>query len=160
MIDALGFAATVISFALWLPQALSTYRNRHDAQALSGLSVGTFVLVLVNATLWGLYAVLTGAFWAGAPGIVNFPLAAWTLWLIWRSRRPGFGAGEEGACACGFASPGPHDFVVTAPPGYGYVHSPCTGATRWGFVAPFGAGEQASRAMREVSAGDPLEPTC
>lgn len=41
--------------------------------------------------------------------------------------------------------------AVTAPPGYGYVHSPCNGVTVAGFVVPEGEGDQASREMREMN---------
>lgn len=52
-------------------------------------------------------------------------------------------------CGCGQVREGiPHDFVVTAPPGYGYVHSPCTGSISWGFATPYGEGAEASRQMR------------
>lgn len=84
--EILGFAGSLISFVLWLPQARATYRARHDAPILAALSAGTPALVVANATIWGMYALLTGAFWVGAPGIVNGPLAIWTLWLIWRAR--------------------------------------------------------------------------
>lgn len=44
-------------------------------------------MLLVNATGWALYGVLTGAFWVGAPGIVNGPLAILSIVLVLRSRR-------------------------------------------------------------------------
>jgi len=37
----------------------------------------------MNACLWGAYAVGTGSLWAGAPGLVNGPLAIVTIVLSW-----------------------------------------------------------------------------
>lgn len=42
-----------------------------------------------------------------------------------------------------------HDFVVTTPPGYGHVHSPCTGVRVPGFTTPHGEGDAAAGRMRE-----------
>lgn len=85
--NALGFAMSVISFVLWLPQARLVWKNRRDPHALAGVSVVTQWLVLTNAIGWALYGVLTGAFWVGAPGIVNGPLAVMTTILVRHSRR-------------------------------------------------------------------------
>lgn len=76
----------LISFVLWLPQARLIWKNRKNAEALQGVSRGTQLLVLVNATGWGLYAYLTEAFWVGAPGLINGPLAVYTLIILQRAR--------------------------------------------------------------------------
>ena len=143
----IGAIASVISFVLWLPQARTTYLHRHDPSALSGLSRGTFMLVLANALLWGLYAVLTKALWVGAPGLINGPLALWTLWLIHRANRSSRQV-DDRECLCGYTGDEPHDFVVTAPPGFGTVHSPCQGATRAGFPTELGKGYEARVVLR------------
>lgn len=85
--DVIGFVSSVISFVLFLPQAKRTWEVRHDPKSLRGVSSGTQWLILCNATLWGVYAVMTGAFWVGAPGLVNAPLAITTLILIGRAKR-------------------------------------------------------------------------
>lgn len=90
----IGATMSVISFVLWLPQARLVWTNRHDAAALSGVSVGTQVLVLVNAIGWAVYGLLTGAIWVGAPGIVNAPLSIATIYLVLRSRRHAVRSGE------------------------------------------------------------------
>lgn len=51
-------------------------------------------------------------------------------------------------CGCGRAGKNsPHDFIVTTPPGYGTVHSPCPGIPQRGFTAPLGTGNIASQTM-------------
>lgn len=85
--DLIGFLSAVISFVLFLPQASLTWTNRGNPEALRSVSAGTQYLILCNAILWGVYAMLTEAFWVGAPGLVNAPLAVVTLVLLHRSRR-------------------------------------------------------------------------
>ena len=87
VVDIIGFTASVISFLLWLPQARQTWKNRSNAQALAGISLTTQALVVMNATLWGAYAVSTNAFWVGAPGIINAPLAVGTIVIAVRAGR-------------------------------------------------------------------------
>lgn len=87
LINVIGFLASCISFILWMPQAAIVWKSRKNPVALSGVSVATQFLVLTNASLWGLYAVLTTSFWVGAPGIINAPLAIMTIALVMRARR-------------------------------------------------------------------------
>ena len=84
--EAIGFVASVVSLVLWWPQAARVWRHRHDGGQLGGVSISTQVLLLVNAALWGAYAVATGSFWVGAPGLVNVPLALLTITLLRRAR--------------------------------------------------------------------------
>ena len=84
--EGIGFVASVISLVLWWPQAARVWRHRHDGGQLGGVSISTQVLLLGNAALWGAYAVVTGSFWVGAPGLVNVPLALLTIALVRRSR--------------------------------------------------------------------------
>lgn len=91
--EGVGFLASAVSFVLWWPQAARVWRHRHDRGQLGGVSISTQVLLLVNASLWGVYAVFTGSFWVGAPGLVNAPLALLTIALLRRSR--GRGAGRR-----------------------------------------------------------------
>lgn len=82
---AVGLAASTISFALWLPQARATWRSRRDPEALRALSRATQWLVVANALLWAVIGIREGNLWIAAPGAVNGPLAAWTLWLLHRA---------------------------------------------------------------------------
>lgn len=127
IIEAIGFLASAISFTIFLPQALRTWRVRNDPIALAGISTGTQLLILANATLWGVYAVLTGAFWVGAPGLLNAPLAAFTIFLIYRSRGSAVAVVPEGCKLC--IDDIKHEIFITAPPGWGSV-MPCSEATR------------------------------
>ena len=87
LVGAVGLMASVTAFVLFLPQALLTWRRRGDVEALRGVALGTQVVLLANAGLWGVYGVLTGAFWVAAPGLLNAPLAVLTIALVLRSRR-------------------------------------------------------------------------
>lgn len=86
-IEILGFAASVVSFVLWWPQAVRVWQCRSSVEHLSGVSVSSQALLLTNATLWGAYAVVTGSLWVGAPGLVNAPLAIVTIVILRRARR-------------------------------------------------------------------------
>lgn len=87
LINLLGFTASIISFIMWLPQAKITWNNRHSPALLTSISEGTQFLVMVNATIWAVYAIATESYWTGAPGLVNLPLALLTLMLIRRAKR-------------------------------------------------------------------------
>lgn len=87
LIEGIGFLASAVSLVLWWPQAARVWRHRHDDGRLGGVSITSQVLLVVNAALWGGYAVVTGSFWVGAPGLVNAPLAVATIVLLRRSRR-------------------------------------------------------------------------
>ena len=82
-----GIAGSVVSLILWWPQALLVWRSRSDPDRLRGVSVTSQVLLLLNAVLWGAYAVATQSLWVGAPGLVNAPLALLTIAVTRRSRR-------------------------------------------------------------------------
>ena len=87
IVSLIGLSAAVVSFVLWLPQALLVWKNRRNPLALSGVSMATQYLVMTNAVLWGVYALATGAYWAGAPGLVNLPLAVMTVSVTRRAIR-------------------------------------------------------------------------
>jgi uncharacterized protein with PQ loop repeat len=87
-IETLGFTASVVSFVLWWPQAVRVWRCRRRGESLSGVSLSSQVLLLLNASLWGAYAVLTESLWVGAPGLINAPLAMVTIVVLARARRP------------------------------------------------------------------------
>lgn len=148
MSDLVGLVASTIAFVLWLPQADLARRRLGDDRALAGLSMGTLWLVLCNAVLWGVYAVMTQAWWVGAPGLVNAPLAVWMLVLVVGARRRLAAVVPPAGCGNLYHPVAEHDLVVTAPPGYGYVHSPCTGVPVPGFVVERGDGDRASQRMR------------
>lgn len=85
--DVVGAIASVCSFLLFLPQAVSTWKNRKDKQALKGISKGTQWLIICNATSWFILGFLEQNIYIALPGVVNLPLAVFTLVLIHRSYR-------------------------------------------------------------------------
>lgn len=127
IVDVVGFLASVTAFVLFLPQAMLTWRRRHDAEALRGVALGTQLVLLVNAGLWGLYGVWTGAFWVAAPGLLNAPLAMMTIYLVLRSRRVALHPSAPACLLCAQAVW--HRVFITAPPGWGSVMR-CSQATR------------------------------
>jgi uncharacterized protein with PQ loop repeat len=113
-VQVLGFACSVISFVLFWPQVRRTWAIHDDPRDLAGVATGTQWLLLANAVGWGLYAVLTGAFWSGAPGLINGPLAIATLILIGRAQNRG-NDDDCPLCVAGIS----HHVLITTPPGYG-----------------------------------------
>ena len=87
LVDSLGFTASIVSFVLWWPQAVRVWHCRDSVAHLSGVSISSQLLLLTNAALWGVYAVVTGSLWVGAPGLVNAPLAVVTVVILRRARR-------------------------------------------------------------------------
>lgn len=129
LVEAIGFLASLTAFVLWLPQAGRTWRQRGDVMALSGVSVWTQVGLLTNALLWAIYALGTGAFWVGAPGLINGPLAVTVIILVLRARRrTRAGLLESGGPSCPWCREGLwHRTFITAPAGWGSLME-CTGA--------------------------------
>lgn len=146
MAQVVGFLASAMAFVLFVPQATRVWTSRHDARSLAGVSTLTQWLLLGNAGLWGVYAVLTGAFWVGAPGLINAPLAIVTLVLIERSRRR---VADVPVGDCDFCVESvDHEVFVTCPPGWGSV-MPCSESTRKnGVVVMNGADVARLRAER------------
>lgn len=87
LIHLIGFIAALISFTMFVPQAISTWKARNNPTALLGISLGTQFMIVANAILWACYGVLTEAFWTAAPGIVNLPLALYTIISIYTARK-------------------------------------------------------------------------
>lgn len=123
--DFLGLISAVISFALFLPQGKLVWTHRGNVAALKGVSRGTQWMILGNAVSWGIYAVLTGAFWVGAPGLVNGPLAIMTLVLLHRAKN---NQPEADGCQLCLREV-LHQVFITAPPGWGSI-MPCSTLTR------------------------------
>lgn len=145
ILNLIGFTAATISFIMWLPQARITWKHRNSPKELQGISKGTHCFVLVNATLWGIYAVMSESYWAGAPGLVNFPLSLITLILIHRAGK--VSPARDVACGCGWED-GDHTFFVTSPPGFGTIR-PCHGTNLHGFAVPAGTVyDRASNSLR------------
>lgn len=86
LVNAVGFLGNALSVLLFLPNALTVWRNRHDSHALKGVSRYMQYGILANASTWAVYAWLTGAYWAAAPGLFNAPLAIFVLTLLHRSK--------------------------------------------------------------------------
>src|SRR6478736_6465321 len=82
-----GLVASLMSFVLWWPQAALVWRCRRRWEELRGVSTSSQLLLLMNACLWGAYAVGTGSLWVGAPGLVNGPLAIVTIVLLRHARQ-------------------------------------------------------------------------
>lgn len=126
----IGFLASCIAFIMFVPSALAIYRNRNDVHALQSASIGMNVLLLANAVLWGVYGVLTSAFWVAAPGLVNFPLAVFSIYAIARSRQ----ASKDADRTCPPLWDEDDRIFITAPPGFGSLMKPNSSNIRHGVL--------------------------
>ena len=86
MIVLLGIFANITSLVLWLPQARTTWKNRNNAQALSGVSVGTQIITAMNTIFWCIYGLLIHDFWLPIGTVVILPLVLFTLTLKYKSK--------------------------------------------------------------------------
>jgi uncharacterized protein with PQ loop repeat len=82
--EAIGMMASLTSFLLWLPQGARVWKYRHDPSQLAGIALSTQVIALAGNLLWGVYALLIGSFWLGAPAVVNGPIAIGTILVLRR----------------------------------------------------------------------------
>lgn len=81
MTDFIGLLANITSLILWIPQAMTTYANRRDREALKGISYGTQSMAALNTVLWCIYGFLICSVWLPMGTVVILPLALWTIWL-------------------------------------------------------------------------------
>lgn len=56
-----NFAAPILAFSMFIPQAVTSWRNRHDYSHLLGISLGTQGLIILNATSWAVVAMGLGS---------------------------------------------------------------------------------------------------
>jgi uncharacterized protein with PQ loop repeat len=82
--ESIGMMASLTSFLLWLPQGARVWKHRHDPSRLGGIAMSTQVISLAGNLLWGVYAILIGSFWLGAPAVVNGPIALGTIVVLRR----------------------------------------------------------------------------
>lgn len=136
-----GMCGTLLAFALFIPQAARSWSNRRRPERLKGVSLLGQVLVLANAIVWAVYAILAEALWTGAPGLVNAPLAIFSIIILLRGRRKVVPDRSCGACNAGI----PHSVFITGPPGFGSI-MPCSWATRRSGAVIFS--DEDARALR------------
>jgi uncharacterized protein with PQ loop repeat len=71
MVQMLAWCGAALSCVVSVPQAIHVLR----ADRLDGISASTYLIVLSNAAVWAAWALFTGEFAAGVPGLVNGPAA-------------------------------------------------------------------------------------
>jgi uncharacterized protein with PQ loop repeat len=139
-LDVIGWVAAIVSSTLCIPQLVRARRCVQRNEPVSGVAPAMLWLVLVNAVLWAVWALGSGAYPAGLPSLVSGPAAALTLWTIRRREVPAAVVPvlRPKVCGCGWPDPDqPHVIVVTAAPGAG-SRMPCGGgpdAARFGYPA-------------------------
>ena len=136
-VNLVGAVGTLVSVVMFWPQALRIRNLRHDRLALSGVSAWGQVGVLVNASTWLVYAAASRAWWSGAPGLVNIPVAAYCLWVLRCSREahdgPDLPSRRCQICTADPTAASSHGWYVANAPGYGSVVFPCNGGMTIGF---------------------------
>ncbi|TXG75817.1 hypothetical protein E6Q11_06555 [Candidatus Dojkabacteria bacterium] len=86
MENILGIVASLITTALFMPQAFSVYQNKHNPAALEGVSIITSWLAITSGVLWVFYAMLTGAIWIAVPSFVSVPLSLFIVTVLYKTR--------------------------------------------------------------------------
>lgn len=86
-INFIGVLGALFAFLLFLPQALKAWRLRDDGDAMSGLSLVGFFMLLANSTVWVLYGIGLSALWIIVPNALNIPVSLFMIGLIIRSRQ-------------------------------------------------------------------------
>lgn len=82
IITILAWSGALLSCLLAVPQAFRAFRT----DRLDGVSATTYRIVLGNATVWTAWALLTGQYAAGVPGLVNGPVAVLILLRLRRAQ--------------------------------------------------------------------------
>ena len=79
--------AATFAFVLFLPQAVRAWRLRNDGEAMSGLSLVGFIMLLANSIAWLLYGIGLSALWIIVPNSLNIPVSLFMVALILRARK-------------------------------------------------------------------------
>lgn len=79
LLNIIGFTANFISLVLWIPQAITTYKNKENPSALQGISYMTQLLVCMNTILWCIYGIMIHSIWLSMGTIIILPLAIFTI---------------------------------------------------------------------------------
>jgi uncharacterized protein with PQ loop repeat len=79
----LAWCGAALSCLLSVPQAIRVLHT----ERLDGISAATYVIILSNATVWAAWALLTGEYAAGIPGLINGPAAILILRRLMIARR-------------------------------------------------------------------------
>lgn len=91
----INIIAPILSFAMFIPQAALAWKYRAEEEYIKGISASGQWLLILNAISWGLVAYDLQSFAVGAPGLVNLPLAVFTLSIIYRERILSFNHKEK-----------------------------------------------------------------
>lgn len=84
--DVIAYTASAVTAAVLLPQAIRSWRQRHDGDQLAGVSLWTPALSLTTAVLWITWAVMVDQLPSVAYTVVSVPAALFTLALLTRKR--------------------------------------------------------------------------
>lgn len=90
----INIIAPILSFVMFVPQAVLAWKHRNTPEQLSGISIISQVLLIVNALSWGVVGYDLGSFAVMAPGLVNLPLAFFTIIIVLRRRSPSLDGDE------------------------------------------------------------------
>lgn len=90
----INIVAPILSFVMFVPQAVLVWKHRNTPEQLSGVSVISQLLLIINALSWGVVGYDLGSFAVMAPGLVNLPLAFFTIIIVLRRRSPSLGGDE------------------------------------------------------------------
>jgi uncharacterized protein with PQ loop repeat len=110
IITILAWTGAFLSCLLTIPQAVRTARS----DRLDGLSATTYWIVLVNASVWAAWAVLTGEYAAGVPALVNGPAAVLILHRMHHARA--VHADPQTRCAPAGVAPRPAPVLLVVQP--------------------------------------------
>ncbi len=81
--DVLGVLAVVVGGTGIVPQAIRAARTTH----LVGVSVATFVMVVVMSVSWGIYGLMIGDLYVATPNVVIVPSALFIMFRAVQSHR-------------------------------------------------------------------------
>ena len=84
---AVGSTAALIGSVQFIPQVIHTIRQRHDAHALAGVSILTFLMLATSTGLWLAYGILKRDPIIAAPNVLTLAGAVIVLTVVGRARR-------------------------------------------------------------------------
>lgn len=81
----MGALGSITSVIMPAPQAIKVFRMRQNRMRITGISLVSQSILIVNAVLWLIYGLLAKDWWVMTPSLICGPIAIYVSIAVWRA---------------------------------------------------------------------------